>query len=87
MVADRAAGPHRVTMRSNPAARCGSPAEFAVAAGQEAASRNASVMSAHTAEKIISIVTVATAGRSSAVAIALAVVSEELRRPVSSSSR
>ena len=41
---------------------------------------NASVMSAHTAERIISIVTVETAFNSAAVAVALA-VSEAPRRP------
>ena len=44
-------------------------------------------MSAHTAEQIISVVTVQTADRSAAVAVALAVVSEALRRPAASSSR
>ena len=39
------------------------PAEFAVAAEQAASARAASVMSAHTAEKIISIVTVQAADR------------------------
>lgn len=58
------------------------PAEFAVAAEQAASARAASVMSAHTAEKIISIVTVQAADRPAAVAVALAVVSDELRRPV-----
>ena len=43
-------------------------------------------MSAHLAEKIISIVTVEAPDRSAAVAVALAVVSEALRRPVASSS-
>ena len=38
-------------------------------------------MSAHTAEHIISVVTVQTADRPAAVAVALAVVSEALRRP------
>ena len=47
-----------------------------------ASARAASVMSAHTAEKIISIVTVQAADRPAAVAVALAVVSDELRRPV-----
>ena len=63
------------------------PAEFAVAAEQAASSRNASVMSAHTAEQIISVVTVQTADRPAAVAVALAVVSEALRRPAVSPSR
>jgi hypothetical protein len=44
-------------------------------------------MTAHTWEKIISIVTVQAPDRSSAVAVALAVVSEALRRPAASSSR
>jgi hypothetical protein len=44
-------------------------------------------MSAHTAEQIISVVAVEAVGRSSAVAVALAVVSEALRRPAVSSSR
>ena len=63
------------------------PAEFAVAAGQAASSRAASVVSAHTAGQIISVVTVETADRSAAVAVALAVVSEALRRPAASPSR
>ena len=61
------------------------PAEFAVTAEKAASSWNASVMSAHTAGQIISIVTVQTADRPAAVA--LAVVSEALRRPAVSSSR
>jgi hypothetical protein len=63
------------------------PAEFAVAAEQAASSRAASVVSAHTARQIISVVTVETADRSAAVAVALAVVSEALRRPAASPSR
>ena len=63
------------------------PVEFAAAAGQAASSRAASVVSAHTAEQIISVVTVQTADRSAAVAVALAVVFEALRRPAASSSR
>jgi len=62
------------------------PAEFAVAAEQAASSRAASVVSAHTAEQIIGVVTVRTSDRSSAVAIALAVVSEALRCPAVSPS-
>lgn len=46
------------------------PAEFAVAAEQAASSSAATVMSAHTAEQIISVVAVQTADRSSAVAVA-----------------
>jgi hypothetical protein len=64
------------------------PAEFAVAADLAASSRNAvSVVSAHTAEQIISVVTVEMADRSAAVAVALAVVSEALRRPAALPSR
>lgn len=55
------------------------PAEFALAAEQAASRRATSVMSAHTAEQIISVVTVETSDRSAAVAVALAVVSEALR--------
>ncbi len=67
---------------------CGpDPSGFAVAARQAAASRNATVMSAHTWEKIISVVTVQAPDRSCAVAVALAVVSEALRCPAASSSR
>ena len=62
-------------------------AEFAATAKKAASSRNASVMSSHTAEQIISIVTVQTADRPAAVAVALAVLSEALRRPAASSSR
>jgi hypothetical protein len=63
------------------------PAEFAVVAKQAASRRNASVMSAHTAEQIISIVSVQTKDQHAAVAVALAVVSEALRRPAASPSR
>jgi hypothetical protein len=63
------------------------PEEFAVAAGQAASGKAASVMSAHTAGQVISIVTVEAADRPSAVAVALAGVSEALRRPAASSSR
>ena len=63
------------------------PAEFAVAAEQAASSRAASVVSAHTAGQIISVVTVETSDRSAAVAVALVVVSEALKRPAASPSR
>ena len=67
---------------------CGpDPSEFAVAAGQAASRRNASVMSAHTWEKIISVVTVQAPDWSSAASIALVVVAEALRRPAAASSR
>jgi hypothetical protein len=60
------------------------PAEFAVTAEQAASGRAASIMSAHTASQIISIVTVLTADQPAAVAVALAVVSDALKRPVAS---
>ena len=63
------------------------PAEFAVAAEQAASARAASIVSAHTASQIISIVTVLAADRPAAVAVALAVVSDALKRPVASSIR
>ena len=63
------------------------PAEFAVAAGQAALARAASIVSAHTASQIISIVTVLAADRPAAVAVALAVVSDVLKYPVASSIR
>ena len=55
------------------------PATFAAAASQAASCRNASVVSAHTAEEVICVVCVAAPDRPSAVAIALAVVADALR--------
>jgi hypothetical protein len=55
------------------------PAAFAVAASRAAAGRNASIVSAHTAEEIICVVSVPAAGRPDAVAIALAVVADALK--------
>ena len=63
------------------------PAEFAVAAGQAASVRAASIVTAHTASQIVSIVTVLAAEQPVAVAVALAVVSDALRCPVVSSTR
>ena len=63
------------------------PAEFAVAAEQAASARAASIVSAHTANQIVSIVTVLAIDQPAAVAVALAVVSDALRRPVESSTR
>ena len=62
-------------------------AEFAVAAEQAASARVASITSAHTARQIVSIVTVLAADQPEAVAVALAVVSDALKRPVASSTR
>jgi hypothetical protein len=63
-------------------------AGFAAAARQAAAHRNASIMWAHTARQLTSIVTVPAADQPGAVAIALAVVAEALEvRSTASSSR
>jgi hypothetical protein len=63
------------------------PAEFALAAEQAASARAASIVSAHTASQIISMVTVLAADQPAAVAVALAIVSDALRCPVASSTR
>jgi hypothetical protein len=63
------------------------PAEFAVAAERAASARAASIVSAHTASQIVSIVTVLAADQAAAVAVALAVVSDALKHPVASSIR
>ena len=63
------------------------PGEYARRAAQATSTRAASVMSAHTAGQIIRIVTIWAVDRPAAVAVALAIVSEALRRPVASSSR
>jgi hypothetical protein len=63
------------------------PAEFALAAQQAASARAASIVSAHTAGQIVSIVTVLAADQPAAVAVALAVVSDALKRPVVSPTR
>jgi len=55
------------------------PATFAVAVNKAASSRNASVVSAHTAEEVICVVCVAAPGRPTSVAVALAVVADALR--------
>ncbi len=59
------------------------PAEFAVAAERAAAS----IVSAHTASQIVSIVTVLAADQPAAVAVARAVVSDALKHPATSSIR
>ena len=58
------------------------PAAFAVAASQAASSRDASVVSAHTADEIICVVRVHAPGRPSAVAVALAVVADAVKADV-----
>ena len=70
---------HDITIRvAKEAARHADPAAFAAAASQAAASRNASILSAHTAEEIICVVSVAAVTGSQAVAVALAVVADAL---------
>jgi hypothetical protein len=62
------------------------PAAFAAAARQAAVASGASgVVSAHCAEEIMTVVTIQAPDRAVAVAIALAVVSEALKRPVAPS--
>ena len=51
-----------------------------MAAGQAASARAASIVSAHTASQIVSVVTVLAADQLAAVAVALAVVSDVLTR-------
>jgi hypothetical protein len=63
------------------------PAGFAVTAQQAASARGAAAVSAHTAGQIICVVTIHAWDRSAALAAALAVVSEALRRPVASLAR
>jgi hypothetical protein len=63
------------------------PAEFAAAAEQAASAMAASIVSAHTASQIVSVVTVLAADQPAAVAVALAVVSDALKRPIASSAR
>jgi len=61
------------------------PADFAAAAEQAASARAASIVSAHKASQIISPVTVLAADQPAAVAVALAVVSDALKPPITSS--
>lgn len=63
------------------------PAAFTVAAEQAAWRRSASIISAHLADKIISVVTVTAPDRYAAVAVARAVVSDALKRQDLSSSQ
>jgi hypothetical protein len=55
------------------------PVAFAAAADRAAWRRSASIISAHLADKIISVVTVTAPGRYAAIAVARAVVSMALR--------
>ncbi len=69
-----------ITIRVAKQAGCHTdPATFAAAASQAAAGRDASILSAHTAEEIICVVSVPAATGPHAVAGALAVVADALR--------
>ena len=71
---------HDITIRvAKQAGRHPDPAVFAAAASQAAAGRDANILSAHTAEEIICVVSVAAATGAQAVAVALAVVADALR--------
>ena len=61
------------------------PAGFAAAADKAAWRRSASIISAHLADKIISVVTVTAPDRYAAAAVARAVVSDALKRQARSS--
>jgi hypothetical protein len=63
-------------------ARLPDPISFAMAADQAAWRRSATIASAHTADQIISVVTVHAPGRYAAVAVARAVVSEALKHQI-----
>jgi hypothetical protein len=81
---------HDITIRvAKEAGRHTDPAAFAAAASQAAAGRDASIVSAHTADEIICVVSVAAATGAQAVAVALAVVADALRarNPLPSPSR
>jgi hypothetical protein len=70
---------HDITIRvAKDAGRHTDPAAFTAAASQAAAGRDASILSAHTAEEIICVVTVAAVTVSRAVAVALAIVADAL---------
>jgi hypothetical protein len=58
-----------------------------MAARQAASARAASIVSAYTASQVVSIATVLTADERAAVAVALAVVSDALKRSAASSNR
>jgi hypothetical protein len=71
---------HDITIRvAKGAGHHPDPAAFAVAASQAAAGRNTSIVSAHTAEEIICVVSVPAPGGPEAVVVALAVVADALK--------
>ena len=81
---------HDITIRvAKEAGRHTDPATFAAAARQAATGRDASILSAHTADEIICVVTVPAATGPHAIAVALAIVADALsaRDPQLSPSR
>jgi hypothetical protein len=81
---------HDITIRvAKEAGRHTDPAAFAAAASQAVAGRDASILSAHTADEIICVVSVPDATGAHAVAVALAVAADALRAgdPLPSPSR
>jgi hypothetical protein len=71
---------HDITIRvAKEAGRQTDPAAFAAAASQAAAGRDAGILSAHTAEENICVVSAAATTGPHAVAVALAVVADALR--------
>jgi hypothetical protein len=71
---------HSITIRIATEAGCQpNPAVFAVTASRAAAARDASVISAHTAEEIVCVVVVPGVTRPEAASVALAVVADALR--------
>ena len=81
---------HNITIRAaEEAGRHTDPATFAAAASQAAAGRDASILSAHTADENICVVSVPAATGAHAAAIALAGVADAVRAgdPLPSPSR
>jgi hypothetical protein len=71
---------HDITIRvANESSSHPDPAAFAAAADRAAAARDASVVSAHTADEIICVVSVPAASGAEAVSAAVAVVADALR--------
>ena len=71
---------HDITVRvAKEAGYHSDPAAFAAAASRAAAGRNASILSAHTADEIICVVSVDASAGPEAVAVALAVVADALK--------
>jgi hypothetical protein len=73
-----------VTVARDDSGRLPDPAMFTVAADEAAWRRSASIVSAYTADRIISIVTVYAPDRYAAVAVARAVALDALRRQAAS---